>query len=78
MTWVKTRPLLVIVCALRNVVGFAMNFKIVDFIAAGGYDGAFGIFAGIFAGVAMIGVPVYVWGKLLRRWSAGWVGLTDR
>ncbi|KAI5842378.1 major facilitator superfamily domain-containing protein [Tricharina praecox] len=68
-------PLLVMVCALRNVVGFAMNFKIVDFINACGYDGAFGIYAGIFGGFALIGIPIYVWGKRLREWSAGWAGL---
>ena len=54
--------------------GFAMNFKIVDFVNLAGHDDAFGIYAGIFGFVALFGFPIFYWGKSLRRWPTGWVG----
>jgi hypothetical protein len=51
------RPLLGMVCAL--IAGFAMNFRIVNFVNHSGYDGAFGIYAAIFTAIVLFGFPIF-------------------
>lgn len=64
-------PVLVNVSGFRNIVGFAFTYGIPDWVAQRGYMGAFGIFAGA---IAVVAIPLpffYKYGKRLRRSGYG-------
>lgn len=59
-------------CALRGVISFGVNYGLVPFFDAVGYTTAFGIFAAISAFFSLLLIPIYVFGKRLRLYTAHW------
>lgn len=65
-------PMVIIVGACRNIVGFGISYGVDSFVARAGYDGAFGTYAGIMGLLGIFGVYFYVRGKSLRQWMNTW------
>lgn len=63
----RTDALLVVLCACRGFISFGISFGINDFVREQGYEGAMNICAIIVGILAVLGVPVYVFGKPIRR-----------
>lgn len=63
---------LVLICALRGFIGFAISEGTVSFIKAKGYDGAFNICGGIVAAAMVLGIPIYIFGGNIRAFTARW------
>lgn len=63
----RAGPLLVIVCAFRGIISFGTSYGTAPFIASHGYDGTFGTFGALTAGMGLLGIPIYVWGKKIRE-----------
>lgn len=68
----RAGPLLVIICAFRGIIAFGVSYAIAPFTEAAGFDGAFGTFGGLTALFGFLGVPVYIWGKDIRRFTGRW------
>jgi hypothetical protein len=64
--------ILVLLCSLRGFIGFGISFGTIAFVEKSGYDGAFNICAGILAALAVLGVPVYLFGKRIRGFTGRW------
>jgi len=69
----RAGSVLVIICAFRGIISFGVSYGIVPFIDSAGYDGAFGAFGGITAALGLCGIPVYIWGKEIRVFTARFV-----
>jgi hypothetical protein len=65
----RAGPLLVIICALRGVISFGVSYGTVPMIGSLGYDGTFGLFAGLTAAFGLMGIPVFIWGKNIRNFT---------
>lgn len=65
----RAGPLLVIICAFRGFISFGTSYGTAAFVGDMGYDGAFGIFGALTAGLGLLGVPVYFWGKRIRLFT---------
>jgi len=65
----RTGPLLVIICAFRGFISFGTSYGTSAFVGNNGYDGAFGIFGGLTGILGLLGVPIYFWGKDIRRFT---------
>ncbi|KAL5365948.1 MFS general substrate transporter [Aspergillus floccosus] len=63
----RTDALLVVLCACRGFISFGISFGINDFVRQQGYEGAMNICAIIVGILAVLGIPVYVFGKPIRR-----------
>ncbi|KAG4435696.1 hypothetical protein IFR05_008831 [Cadophora sp. M221] len=63
---------LVMICAMRGVISFALSYGTVSLYSKHGYDGAFGLFGGITAAFGAIGVVVYFTAKRIRRFVSPW------
>ncbi|WAO96417.1 Hypothetical protein NCS54_01409000 [Fusarium falciforme] len=63
----RAGPLLVIICAFRGIISFGVSYGISPFIEKNGYDGAFGTFGGLTGALGLLGIPIYIWGKQIRR-----------
>ncbi|KAI8711653.1 hypothetical protein NCS52_01429400 [Fusarium sp. LHS14.1] len=63
----RAGPLLVIICAFRGIISFGVSYGISPFIQKNGYDGAFGTFGGLTGALGLLGIPIYIWGKQIRR-----------
>ncbi|KAL2832206.1 major facilitator superfamily domain-containing protein [Aspergillus pseudoustus] len=67
--------LVIVVGALRNIVGFGITYGVVSFVEASGFLGCFGTYAGLLGGISLAGIPLYIYGKQLRgrmeRWKVG-------
>lgn len=75
----RAGPLLVIICAFRGIIAFGVSYAIAPFTDAAGFDGAFGTFGGLTALFGLLGIPVYIWGKDIRRLTGKWAtSKTDR
>ncbi|RMZ71981.1 HOL1 (member of major facilitator superfamily) [Pyrenophora seminiperda CCB06] len=61
-------PALVVVVGTKNVVSFGVTYGVTPMVAEHGFKWAYGVLSGVFAGVFLLGVPVY-W--LNQRWRAG-------
>lgn len=61
-----------LVCALRGVISFGVNYGLVPFYDAVGYTAAFSIFAGISVFFSACLIPIYIYGKRLRLYTARW------
>ncbi|KAL4905551.1 hypothetical protein BDW74DRAFT_177920 [Aspergillus multicolor] len=68
----RAGPLLVIICAFRGIISFGTSYGTATFVETHGYDGAFGTFAGLTAGLGLLGVPIYFWGKRIRAFTGRW------
>lgn len=60
-------PALVVVVGLKNVISFGASYGIVPMVNAYSYLDAFMILFGIYAGIFLLGIPVYF---LNPRWRA--------
>ena len=58
---------LVMICAMRGVISFALSYGTVHLYSNYGYDGAFGLFGGITAAFGALGIVVYFTGKRIRH-----------
>ncbi|GLA19471.1 hypothetical protein AnigIFM62618_007582 [Aspergillus niger] len=65
----RSGPLLVIICAFRGFISFGTSYAVSPFIALHGYDGAFGTYAALTAAFGLLGIPVFIWGKQIRRFT---------
>lgn len=64
---------LVILCAARGVIGFAISYGATSSISKGDYTTAMRACAIIFGLLAVAGIFVFVLGKRIRRFSQPWV-----
>lgn len=60
---------MVIICAFRGFISFGTSYAVSPFIALHGYDGAFGTYAALTAAFGLLGIPVFIWGKQIRRFT---------
>lgn len=65
----RAGPLLVIICAFRGIISFGVSYGISPMIDSEGYNGAFGIFAGLTALFGLLGIPIFIWGKNIRSFT---------
>ncbi|KAH8679505.1 major facilitator superfamily transporter [Tricladium varicosporioides] len=63
---------LVVLCAMRGVISFALSYGTVSMYSNYGYDGAFGIFGGITALFGALGIVIYFTGKWIRHFVSPW------
>lgn len=70
----RAGPLLVIICAFRGIISFGTSYGTARFVETHGYDGAFGTFAGLTAGLGACGGLVFVWGKVIRGVTGRFAG----
>lgn len=63
----RAGPLLIIICAFQGIISFGVSYGISPFIEKSGYDGAFGTFGALTGALGLLGIPIYIWGKQIRR-----------
>jgi hypothetical protein len=63
----------VAVTSARAVVSFAWTFFVGEWISHDGPAEAFGIFGMLMGVFALATVPMLIWGKRLRIWTAKWL-----
>ena len=63
---------LVLVNAFKQIFAFGFAYGIVPWVTLNGYGGAFGAMAGIQFGLLLFGIPLWYYGKQIRRISGGW------
>jgi hypothetical protein len=63
----RASSVLIIICAFRGIISFGVSYGIEPFIESRGYSGAFGIFGALTGALGLLGIPVYIWGKNIRR-----------
>lgn len=68
----RSGPVLVVICAFRGFVSFGTSYGVADFIEIAGYDGSFGAYAGLTAFVGLFGIPVFIYGKRIRKYTGKW------
>lgn len=52
--------------------GFLLSFYTNPWVDASGYQNAYGAMAGISAGVIILWIPLYIWGKKIRHMTWHW------
>lgn len=62
-------PLLLLICAGRGFISFALSFSIVPLVDSTGYNGAMNIFAIICGILVGFGIPAYFFGGTVTRWA---------
>ncbi|CAH0032398.1 unnamed protein product [Clonostachys rhizophaga] len=60
-------PALVVVVGTKNVISFGVTYGLTPMVEKHGYEWAFGVLAGIFGAIFLLGIPVY-W--INPRWRA--------
>ncbi|KAM0820183.1 putative Major facilitator superfamily (MFS) profile domain-containing protein [Seiridium cardinale] len=65
------QSVLVTLYSLRLVIGFSFGVKATNWIQAIGFIPVFGIYAGLMAFAALLGILVSFYGKRIRVWTAG-------
>lgn len=68
---------LVIICAGRGLISFDLSYGVLPSIAAIGYDGAMITEASICAGLALVGILVYIFGRRIRNRAEQWFHITE-
>lgn len=68
----RSGPVLVIICAMRGVISFGTSYGVTPFISAIGYDGAFGVYSALTAGIGAFGVLVFIRGAQIRSLVSKW------
>lgn len=63
----------VAVTSARAVVSFAWTFFVGDWVDSAGYAEPFGIFGMLMGLFSLMTIPILIWGKRLRIWTAKWV-----
>lgn len=59
-------PVVIIIGAFRNIVGFGLSYGVNGFVAAVGYKVCFGVYAALIGGFFLAGSPFYLWGPQMR------------
>ncbi|UNI14452.1 hypothetical protein JDV02_001081 [Purpureocillium takamizusanense] len=60
------------VMGFKSLFGFLLSFETNPWIERSGYQNAYGAMAGISAGVLVLWVPLYIWGKRIRHSTWKW------
>lgn len=60
-------PALVVVVGTKNIVSFGVTYGLTPMVAKHGYEWAFGVLAGIYGAIFLLGIPVYY---LNPKWRA--------
>lgn len=68
----RAAPVLVVITAMRGFVSFGTSYGVAKFIESSGYDGSFATYAGLTAGLGLLGIPVYYYGKRIRHFTGKW------
>jgi hypothetical protein len=63
-------PALVIVVGSKNIISFGFTNALTPLMNHGGYTYAFGVLAGIFGAVFVLGIPIYFFNPVWRRYIA--------
>ncbi|CAK7210588.1 hypothetical protein SEUCBS140593_000881 [Sporothrix eucalyptigena] len=63
-------PALVIVVGSKNIISFGFTNTLTPLMNHGGYTYAFGVLAGIFGAVFVLGIPIYFFNPVWRRYIA--------
>ncbi|WYZ39290.1 hypothetical protein EsH8_III_001204 [Colletotrichum jinshuiense] len=66
-------PVLVNVSSSRLIIGFIMSFNVTTWIEDLGFLKNFGIYSAALAGVSMLLPVMYIYGKPIRAWTAGYL-----
>jgi hypothetical protein len=70
-------PVLVNLSSFRCILGFVMAFRATTWVEDRGFLGSFSIYAGILAVLVLFIPLLFVFGKRIRRWTAGTVRDTE-
>ncbi|PQE14052.1 major facilitator superfamily transporter protein [Rutstroemia sp. NJR-2017a BBW] len=62
-------PLLLLICAGRGFISFALGYSTVPLVSQIGYDGGMNIYAIICGALSVLGIPIYFFGKRIRQWA---------
>jgi MFS family permease len=62
-------PALVMVVGTKNIVSFGVAYGLTPMVQKGGYTWTFGVLAGIFGAIFILGVPVYILNPMWRRYA---------
>lgn len=68
----RSGPVLVVITAFRGFVSFGVSYGVAKFIGSAGYDGSFGAYAGLTAFFGLLGIPVFFFGKRIRKFTGRW------
>lgn len=63
-------PALVVVVGTKNLVSFGLSYGLTPMVAEHGYKWAFGVLAGIYMAVFLLGIPVYMYNGRFRAYAA--------
>jgi hypothetical protein len=63
-------PALVVVLASKNIFAFGISYALTPMVNQHGYTWAFGILAGVFGGVFLLGIPTYFLNPVWRKWNS--------
>jgi hypothetical protein len=63
----RAGPVLVVITAFRGFVSFGTSYGVAKFIETSGYDGSFGAYAGLTAIFGLLGIPIFIYGKRIRK-----------
>jgi hypothetical protein len=68
----RAAPILVLICAVREIVSFGISFGVTGFISSQGYQGALIICAIIMGILSLFGLPIFIYGKQIRSAVGKW------
>lgn len=68
----RAGPVLVVITAFRGFVSFGVSYGVAKFINGAGYDGSFGTYGGLTALFGMLGIPIFFFGKRIRKFTGRW------
>jgi hypothetical protein len=68
---------LVVICAGRGLISFGLSYAAIPSISAIGYDGAMVAEASICAGLSLLGIFVYAFGRRMRNLANEWFQITN-
>ncbi|KAF5976553.1 HOL1 [Fusarium coicis] len=63
-------PALVTVVGTKNIISFGVTYGLTPMIEEHGYKWAFGVLAGLFGGIFLLGIPVCIWNPKWRAYVA--------
>lgn len=69
----RIAPMLILITAMRGFVAYAVSANIAAFVTNCGYLVAFGTFAGVTAALGLMAIPIYIYGKTIRRVTSKYV-----